>query len=304
MINKWVFFIVISFTLSNNSFGQKVIVGHDTLGGVLTDFKDTTLTAYKQVIGEDHEYFFDLDLDGEIDIEFIFDSYGGGCESSYKRTINCRNAFRIIVDTAHYTPAEYWDDEELEVVDSLERFIIPSRFYRGDTIPDERVTQKSNVKIQYRSSGYLGCFGPFAVFHDLDSLFTDTTVIVFEKKAADENYYYLLELIELDFYNLKLISLRSTDTLFTKTDDSHKPNRDITTSFKIYPNPTDEILKLRYDTQQFKNVHLNLTDHLGNIIYKYQTSDFINTADLKPGIYYLEIWSDRKRVDTKKFVKM
>jgi hypothetical protein len=73
---------------------------------------------------------------------------------------------------------------------------------------------------------------------------------------------------------------------------------------KIYPNPTNGIITI--ETANSSNIQLKLTNVLGQLI-KEETLKFekqnINLADLKNGIYFLQVFDNKKLIGTTKIVK-
>jgi hypothetical protein len=78
---------------------------------------------------------------------------------------------------------------------------------------------------------------------------------------------------------------------------------------KVYPNPFKEILNLEIDTKSTLPTEVKIFDIIGvqkQIIHLEDTSNrgkiYIQIRDLNEGIYFLNIYSDGKLLDTKKII--
>ncbi|PLX07972.1 MAG: hypothetical protein C0598_12985 [Marinilabiliales bacterium] len=77
----------------------------------------------------------------------------------------------------------------------------------------------------------------------------------------------------------------------------------------IYPNPVDNTLKFSYNLTNYQNAELSIYNTIGHIVYKTSISNkstikTIDTKGLPAGIYYLNIKSEGKLSETKKFIKL
>jgi hypothetical protein len=88
-----------------------------------------------------------------------------------------------------------------------------------------------------------------------------------------------------------------------------KPKRDLYSEIKIYPNPSFDVITLKYTTTEESNT-VEISDLLGRRVYSeeilnngLENAVLINTRDLSNGIYLIQIKQNNKTVYTAKFVK-
>ncbi len=74
---------------------------------------------------------------------------------------------------------------------------------------------------------------------------------------------------------------------------------------KIYPNPSNGILNISYDTEEISKIAITITNINGQILYKSHSSNLISKIDLnqfKTGFYYIKVRLNNKNI-TKIFFK-
>jgi hypothetical protein len=72
-------------------------------------------------------------------------------------------------------------------------------------------------------------------------------------------------------------------------------------SLDVYPNPASENININY-TSTSKNYSIKIYDAVGSLVKEVETAKIISIADLKNGIYLLNIY-DGKTSSTKRFIK-
>lgn len=73
-------------------------------------------------------------------------------------------------------------------------------------------------------------------------------------------------------------------------------------SIITYPNPTKDVLNIENDFL-FENTQLKITDLLGRIVYETELTKQINIKELKPGIYFLQVYDKEKLMAIEKIIK-
>ena len=81
-----------------------------------------------------------------------------------------------------------------------------------------------------------------------------------------------------------------------------KKQNNTTKQIKIYPNPSSTTLHIESD-QFFENSEIEITNVLGQIIFKMPFTNTINVSTLTNGFYNLKIVSQNKETYTYKFIK-
>jgi hypothetical protein len=81
-------------------------------------------------------------------------------------------------------------------------------------------------------------------------------------------------------------------------------------SFSIYPNPVRDILNLSFESTGTQNVVFRVFDLSGKILVEENkgkisghVAEVINVSGLAPGVYFVGIYRDGKKLRTEKFVK-
>ncbi len=80
----------------------------------------------------------------------------------------------------------------------------------------------------------------------------------------------------------------------------------INLEFTVYPNPTTDFLKLNVENHELKNLCYQLYDINGNLLQKKEIINketVIQTSDLAPAAYYLQISDNEKEIKTFKIIK-
>lgn len=90
------------------------------------------------------------------------------------------------------------------------------------------------------------------------------------------------------------------------SDTQQSPNATENASFRLSPNPTNEVLNIQFDENTSTNIQLNIIDIMGKIIHTEtrtisDSNLLLNVNDLNSGIYFIQIISNKK-IMTKKFV--
>ncbi len=95
------------------------------------------------------------------------------------------------------------------------------------------------------------------------------------------------------FNKYKLNTLTSVSTL-------NKPQNEI----ELYPNPSNDVISIKFNTEIPVNYNVQIKDVLGKIIQIESNSpNTMAVTNLPSGIYFLEIVSSKKIVLTQKFIK-
>ncbi|MBL7921036.1 MAG: T9SS type A sorting domain-containing protein [Bacteroidia bacterium] len=72
----------------------------------------------------------------------------------------------------------------------------------------------------------------------------------------------------------------------------------------VYPNPTNDIFNIQTKNLSiFKNALVKITDLSGRILLEKQIIKQINIKDLKPGIYFIQLYSREKLIAIEKIIK-
>lgn len=85
--------------------------------------------------------------------------------------------------------------------------------------------------------------------------------------------------------------------------DSHK---DIILSMVVYPNPANEFVKLKIETENYEILNYQLRDLDGRLIINKQINSKVTTipmANLNPAIYFLKISDDKTVIKIFKIIK-
>ncbi len=87
---------------------------------------------------------------------------------------------------------------------------------------------------------------------------------------------------------------------FTVGINDHKS---IWNEIKVFPNPVADQLNLSYDEYNFNITQIKITDPLGRIILEDVSTKLINIKELKPGIYFLQIYNKENLIALEKIIK-
>jgi hypothetical protein len=82
--------------------------------------------------------------------------------------------------------------------------------------------------------------------------------------------------------------------------------KDIILELFVYPNPVSDILKLKVESYSLENLSYQLYDANGNLLLNGEIVDketVINTGDLAPAAYFLQIIDNNKDVKIFKIIK-
>jgi PKD repeat protein len=79
---------------------------------------------------------------------------------------------------------------------------------------------------------------------------------------------------------------------------------------EIFPNPTSKLLNLKIQKTAQKQIHINIFNNLGQVVYYYSNNQIdnselisLNISDLPTGIYFLRCRINNEQVETVKFIK-
>ncbi len=158
----------------------------------------------------------------------------------------------------------------------------------------------SVVKFKNDTIGYIGssnCFLSKSIdggntWVQESTLCNDTIIKVFD---FDNGSYFTTENNSGGIYKKgpKVISLNESNLLSTEVS--------------VYPNPTNEILKIKFLDGFFENVNVKLIDLVGNVYYEKTSSpNFIselNVSQLVSGIYIIQFKSDKRFLSKKVIIK-
>lgn len=79
----------------------------------------------------------------------------------------------------------------------------------------------------------------------------------------------------------------------------------INLEFSVYPNPTSDFLKLKIENYKLENLKYQLYDVNGNLIKNGEIvgiETIVQTGDLSPATYYLQISDNQKEIKTFKII--
>ena len=78
-------------------------------------------------------------------------------------------------------------------------------------------------------------------------------------------------------------------------------DENIGNTINVYPNPARDILNI--DAQDLENSNIKIADLFGRTILELHGSQQINIKDLKPGIYFLQVFNKEKLIAVEKIIK-
>ncbi len=73
---------------------------------------------------------------------------------------------------------------------------------------------------------------------------------------------------------------------------------------EIFPNPVSEALNLRYTGEIFQNHQIVVTDAMGRVMSNQSFQTTLDVAAYAPGVYFVNLLEEGRRIATQRFVKM
>jgi hypothetical protein len=111
----------------------------------------------------------------------------------------------------------------------------------------------------------------------------------------------------VNHYRLKIVENDNTFSYSPIRSVQFEPNE--RTDFTIYPNPTNDVLNIKFDSKKAQNIDFELTNTSGQVVYTYRLAGkegsnmlYFHTHHLPSGLYSLKI-KEGNLVIFKKFVK-
>jgi len=81
-------------------------------------------------------------------------------------------------------------------------------------------------------------------------------------------------------------------------------------AFKMYPNPVRDMLNLSFEMNRTQNILFKVVDPSGKIVMEEnkgnsngRAMERMNVSGLAPGVYFISIYGDGKKLRTEKFIK-
>jgi len=128
-------------------------------------------------------------------------------------------------------------------------------------------------------------------FYNGDTIFNCTSNVLKPKKSG----YYKVEVRFSDYTNI------TNEIFYNYLGTTEK----LTETFKVFPNPVHDKLKIQYINNHFAGIYFEIIDIQGNVIIRrkhLQKDMIINTSFLKNGVYIVKLTTQEKTTE-KKFVK-
>lgn len=137
-----------------------------------------------------------------------------------------------------------------------------------------------------------------------DNNFTNNSNLTFESTIEGE----LKDILHLDGCKMKnqyyYGNCYEPGPIKLVIDDASKIEKSVLEDiFCIYPNPTSTLLHIDYDHHKYPDLTLKIYDSYGRDRGQYDNVDSVNTLGLEAGIYFIEFWSDNRRIDIMKFIR-
>lgn len=112
-----------------------------------------------------------------------------------------------------------------------------------------------------------------------------------------------LQRLESEVYELKnlLINIQNKMNLLEKNQiDVNK------TDFIIFPNPTNDLLNIKFSSNSILNISFEITSSNGKIVQNFKPNDFefrLNVSSYLSGTYYISMYDNGKLIESKIFIK-
>ena len=249
---------------------QYLIAGYPPdSGGYIIPFQDTLLSSTNSWGNcTASHYYFDLDQDSIMDVDFYLDCYLGGYGGSWEMSVTCFNDFSVHVDPSYEEHVQFIDSTG-QVQDITRITPVVKKYNLGDTIFNNQTVLATNKRLLYTVHGEY----PPCVYNNINLFLGDTSYIAFEKSNSDLYYF---KIYVPNKYNLKLIYERSNTPYLSINNIQLQENY-------IFPNPAKEIINFKktFDLIEIYTLQGTL------LIEKYLTDNqkTLDISFLKSGLY-------------------
>lgn len=275
------------FGIMYSALAQDIIIGSDEFYQLYSWDADTTFSDWED---PPNYYYFDIDQDGENDIQFMIYYYYNSNREKYIKTISTLNNFQIIGNTNHqYIINSYPDYLKTEL--SEQSLAVP--FFQGDTIFEDAIFLQGNFQLSRYDFSIME--PPTFPYYYVDIFHTNPVYIVLKKNAGIDEYIYIMQvnLTSNLFQGIKVRNIYTNDIIFSGNTTL------INEGYLVCPNPSNHYISIPKEA-----TYIDIFSCEGNHVLSQEIKNdhTIDIASFAPGIYILKM-NIENNIVTSKLIK-